>query len=425
MLSIGAGQFIRLGKSLILTRLLFPEAYGVMAIVWSLLFTLSMLSDAGLSAAAVRHKRGNDPQFLNTIWTMRAIRGFLLFLLTCLIAYPASIFYGNRDLLWLVPAAGLTVLIEGFGSTNLYTLQREMQYKRITTLELTSEIIGFFVTLIWAKISPGVEALMGGAIVVAICRMLGTHFILPGIKNKFEWDATAFQEIFQYGKWIFFSSIVFLIYTQGDRIILGRLFDPATLGVYSIAIMLSEAVSTVINKLNGTVLFPALSRVINSEQYRLREVYYKTRLGTDFLIVIPVCILMIIAGEVVSILYDSRYHDAGWMLQILCIRLLMVALLASSDMCLLALGHSKYSLIQNAARASWILIGIPIAWHFYDVIGVLWVVSLTELPVFFVLWYGMKKNNILSPKYEMRSIVSIVAGLILGIGILHLYQLLR
>lgn len=423
MIGIGSAQFIRLSKSLFLSRLLFPDAYGVMAIVWAVLYGLDMLSDVGISPGIIRSSRGDDPAFLNTAWTMKVIRGGALFLVSCLIAYPASLFYHLPILAFLIPVAGFTALIEGFGTTNIYTCQRNLRYERITLLEFLTDIVGVVVTLTWAYFHPTVWALVGGAIIGRIFHVAAGHAILPGIRNTFKWDKSAFKELLTFGKWIFFSSAVYLLYAQGDRILLGKYVPVSLLGIYSVAMILCEAVEGVVKKLNDSVVFPALSRVANTERHRLQEVFYKTRLGTDALMVTPIAILMVIGDDLVKILYDARYQSAGWILQILCVRLLMTALLVSSASCLVAIGHSRYFFAQNLCRAIWILIGIPSVWPLYGINGVVWVVALTEIPALIVLWQGRIKHGVFSKILELRSVLFILLGLIIGYGIRYVAHL--
>src|SRR5687768_7547642 len=68
------GQIIRLGGNLIMTRLLPPEMFGVMAIVLAVQITLAMLLDIGLRTALIQSPRGDDERLLNTAWTMQIIR---------------------------------------------------------------------------------------------------------------------------------------------------------------------------------------------------------------------------------------------------------------------------------------------------------------------------------------------------------------
>jgi len=113
----GGGQLIRLARSLILTRLLYPEAFGLMSLVAAIMYGLEMLSDTGVGPAITRDKRGEDPDFLNTGWTIQVIRGVLLWLISCLIALPVAHFYGLPELAQLIPAVGLTTVLGGFSST--------------------------------------------------------------------------------------------------------------------------------------------------------------------------------------------------------------------------------------------------------------------------------------------------------------------
>lgn len=421
LLSVGAGQLIRLAKSLILTRLLFPEAYGVMAIVWSTLFALGMLSDAGLAAAAIRHERAGETSFINTLWTVKVLRGFAIFAATCVISYPMAAIYRMPDLAWLIPIAGFTMVLNGFNSTNVYSQQRQMQYGRLTLLELGNEVVGLLVMMVWAFYRPGVGAMIGASVVSAVNYLIASHWLLPGIRNRLTWDRAAVHDIFHFGKWVFLSSAIFLVYMQGDRMLLGHYLDAKMLGVYSIAIMISEIVTGVIGKLNNTVLYPALSRVINQDRSALKGVFYKTRLGLDFAIVVPVGVLMVIGSGVMALMYDARYEAAGWMLQILCVRLAMVAMLSTSETCLFALGKPKFAVVQNACRAVWLLVGIPLAWPRFGTVGVVWVVATTEMPVWFVLWYGMAKEKLLSPLREAGSAAALLGGIATGTLIKQLF----
>lgn len=76
-----ASQVMRLGGNLIMARLLLPEMFGVMVIATTVSILLHLLSDVGLRQNIIQSHRGDDPDFLNTAWTVQIIRGFLLFAL--------------------------------------------------------------------------------------------------------------------------------------------------------------------------------------------------------------------------------------------------------------------------------------------------------------------------------------------------------
>ena len=86
----GSAQLIRLASNLILTRLLFPEAFGMMALTMVFLQGLQMFSDVGVAPAIQQSKRGDDADFLDTAWTIQVVRGLCLWLAACALAWPVS-----------------------------------------------------------------------------------------------------------------------------------------------------------------------------------------------------------------------------------------------------------------------------------------------------------------------------------------------
>ena len=80
-ISFGSENILRLVSNLVLTRILFPEAFGLMVLVQMVFAGASMLSDVGIKSAIVQDKRGDDPVFLNTAWAVQILRGLLIWLL--------------------------------------------------------------------------------------------------------------------------------------------------------------------------------------------------------------------------------------------------------------------------------------------------------------------------------------------------------
>ena len=419
-MGFGGVQLIRLIRSLVLTRMLFPEAFGLMAIVWVVMYALEMLSDVGLASALIRDRRGDDPIFLNTAWSMQVIRGALLCVLATALASPLARVYAEPQLVHLITVVGVTALIGGFNSTALYTLRRRMQFERLSIFEVSNEAVALIATVLWASVSPSVWALVGGALVSRTCFMLGSHAFLPGIRNRFHFETSSVQTLVGFGKWIYLSSALYFLSAQSDRLLMGLYLDVGLLGVYSIAVTLSESANNLVGRINSGVLLPAYGNVFRDDPSRLRPAYIRARFGIDAFLIAPIAAVMICGQRLVSVLYDARYEQAGWMFQILCVRLLMTASLGSSEACLVALGRPQYAFLQNVGRAAWILIGIPIGWHVWGVKGVVWAVALSELPALGVLWLGLRRHEVFSYLIELRSLSFAALGMLLGAVLLRI-----
>ncbi len=331
---------LRLGGNLILTRLLFPEAFGLMSLVQVFLMGLEMFSDIGIVPSIIQNKQGDDPEFLNTAWTIQVGRGFLLWIFSCLIALPAANFYKEPMLGQLLPISGTTALIAGFKSTKLATANRKLTLGKLTILELGTYALGLLATISWAWISPSVWALVGGGIVTVLVETILSHLLLEGAPNRFCWNQEAFRSLQQFGRWIFVSTALTFLAGQGDRLLLGRLMDVHFLGIYTIAITLARLVNQLIMKLGDKVLFPSYSEIFRERPEELRSVLRKTRLGLIGAAWSASLFLIVFGDKLIGLLYDDRYKAAGWMLQLLSIDTLVGILALTYDNVLLALGKS-------------------------------------------------------------------------------------
>lgn len=315
----GLSQGLRLGGNLILTRLLTPEAFGLMALVQTFLIGLQMFSDFGVFPSIVQSQRGDDPKFLNTAWTIQAIRGGMLWLGSCLIAVPIAQFYEEPLLVWLLPVSGLTALIGGLASTKLATANRNLALRQITLLDLGTNAIALTVMIIGAWFYRSIWVLVLGGILSNILKTIASHWLLPGIQNRVAWDRSAVQEIQQFGRWIFLSTIIGFFALQGDRLILGKLLDIRFLGIYSIALGLSSMVEQIVEQINNKVLFPSYSELIRARPQDLYENLRKARLILLTLSIGFATFFVFCGPSLIDLLYDDRYQEAGWILQILAI----------------------------------------------------------------------------------------------------------
>lgn len=157
--SIVASQVIRLGGNLIITRLLLPEMFGLMAIATTVSVLLLLLSDVGLRQNIIQSPRGDEPLFLNTIWSLQIIRGLGLFVVMQLVAlaswvsqhfamWPAHSTYAAPELPAVLAVTGFFAIIFAFQSTKIDVAIRTFQQKKVVLVELVSQIAGLVVMLV-------------------------------------------------------------------------------------------------------------------------------------------------------------------------------------------------------------------------------------------------------------------------------------
>ena len=159
LVGYGVSQALRLGGNLILTRLLFPEAFGMMAIITVACYGMTVLVDMGLGQSIVQNEHGNDPAFVNTAWTIQIILGFLIWAGLSALALPIASFYKVPELASMLPIVGIGSAIAGFNSTKLYTAQRNLEAKRVTLIDVGTYAFGLLCTVYLAWLLQSVSRL--------------------------------------------------------------------------------------------------------------------------------------------------------------------------------------------------------------------------------------------------------------------------
>jgi O-antigen/teichoic acid export membrane protein len=322
----------------------------------------------------------------------------------------------------LIPVGSISVLILGLRSTAYYTMRRRLQLKPLMIIELASQVGAVATMVPWAYYSPSVWALVGGTISSSLIAVIGSHLLKVGYRNRFQWDRESAKSMFHFGKWIAGSSVLTFASGQGDRLLLGHYLGAATLGVYSIAVFMSGALGEAITRITQGVFFPAYSRVRGDGKERLREVFYRTRLAVDGLVLPALGGLAALGPFVVHLLYDQRYTAAGWMLRILAVRVSFAVLSSPAQFCLIAIGETRYGFFLNLGRTLGLVVGVPLGYHLGGVPGLVWGVALSEVPGLLAVYGGFAAEGMISFKHELRVPVLYAAGLGLGFACVMLLQ---
>ncbi|HEY4186201.1 MAG TPA: oligosaccharide flippase family protein [Polyangia bacterium] len=410
----GTQQFLRMFSSVILTRLLFPAAFGLSMLVGTLTAGLVMLSDVAVQPCVVQSRRGDEVAFLNTAFTIQAIRGVGLAVVMALLAKPAAWFWREPQLEPLVYLSSVQLLIGGLHSTSIFTLRRRIALGWLNALELGQTILTMILTITLASRYRSAWVLVVGGGISSFVYVAATHLLPVPYRNRFHWDKEAALEIRKFGRWVMGSSAATYLSGQADRIFYGRFLGAAWLGVYGIAMNLSETVSSLILRLVNGVMFPALTHASRQPGIDISSYYYRLRLRLDLFSMGGTGLLGGMGGWVVHTVWDSRYADAAWILRIICVRSAITLLVSPTETCLFSLGHTRYGFFRSVARLSAAVICIPVGFHLGGVKGAIWGTVLAEVPTFLAVWPKSRELGILRLRRELLAVAIFCAAYALG-----------
>lgn len=309
-------QSLAFVRSIILARLLFPEVFGLMGIVSVVVNGFELFTQTGFGTAVI-HRQKKVKEATDSAWVLNILRGFVLAALAFVAAPYVARFYNRPLLETIIEIIAFTFIIKGFRNTNIILLQKELDFKRLTSFQIVTSLLKIITVVTLAYVYRNVWALVFGEIAFCVFHSILSHFIIR-IRPKLRFNKQLAKELFHYGKFVTGAGIVIFLAGQIDSALIGRVLGMEALGYYVLAYSLADLPAVYISRVISQVMFPAYSKLQN-DLPRLRETYLKV-LKMIAIISIPAAAGMaILAPEIVGVLYGEKWMPMVPALQVLCI----------------------------------------------------------------------------------------------------------
>src|ERR1700733_3664862 len=172
----GASTVLRFATNVVLARLLAPEIFGTMLIVYSLRTGIELISDIGIGQNLIQSKNAEDPDFYNTAWSLQLIRSIVFWLAFSAAAIPLASFYQAPVLLYVVPITAFNIILAGLTSVSKSLLQKRLQIAKLNMYDLIMAFIGSGGTVLFAYFDPTIWALVYGSLFSSAASMIGSYY---------------------------------------------------------------------------------------------------------------------------------------------------------------------------------------------------------------------------------------------------------
>jgi O-antigen/teichoic acid export membrane protein len=224
------------------------------------------------------------------------------------------------------------------------------------------------VTIACALWTHSVWSLLLGTVTATLARTALSHTLFDGPAYKPCWDRASLKDIVGFGKWIFLSSLIGFAAANGEKLILGGTLAAADFGVFSIASLLLAAIVGLVGNLNAHLVFPSLSEALRSGDAAAHQVYTRVQQIADAILGGIAGLTLVLGGWVVHLLYDARYAQAGWMLQLLALGLLAMRYQVLEQM-MFARNQPGWVTLSNSLRALALVVLVPLGYTMGGVQG--------------------------------------------------------
>ncbi len=305
----GVEHALRFARNMILTRILAPEALGLMAIISAVNAALESFAELGIREAVVQSPFGDQDTYLNSAWFLAFFRAIGLVAIGIVISPYVFDFYHIDYSPIILQISFLSILFDGLESAKAYLALKKMDYKKWVLIYQGGGICGTITTLLLVLFIQNVWALVIGFIVEAGMRCLISYILCPYVPRlKFNPVHTKALKDFSMG--MFGLPIFYFIFIQADIFVLGKLCSKTDLGLYSMASSLAQAPAFLISVFINPIMMPAFSE-ISRDQDRIFRVLFKVTKLLCYIGFPMVLFGSLYGGKILSIVYGHLYGTVG------------------------------------------------------------------------------------------------------------------
>lgn len=405
--AFGGGQSLRLLSNLILTRLLMPEAFGIMALAQIMISSIATFSDMGIRTSIVQNAKAENREFLDTAWTLIFIRSVVLFSLMVAASFPFAAYYETPEIRYLVPIICLSTLIDGISTTKLTLFRRHVKVKQLATIEFVAQFAGLIIMVpvawhfrtVWALTIP----ILVRSILLAII-----SYCLPGRNNRFRFHKKSALEIYHFGRWIFLSTALGFGETAADRLVFGKLVSLSMLGIYNISGVMAGLGGKIVGRITSSLIFPIMSRVYE-EKGNISKEFLRIRKTPVVFSAWSSSVMVSAGASLMHTLYDAEYEASGWMLQILATGTWFGTMKGINQVALIAIGDTRTTAFLNAVKLAALAAFIPIGWYSAGFPGAIAALSAAEAIRYLFSVRAISRNGIRSYPEDLRYTAQVLA----------------
>lgn len=312
------GRGITFIIGIVLARILSPAEYGLIGICLIFTTVLNSIVDSGFSTALIRKQDVTDKDY-NTMFVTNLIISITLYIILYLASPYISIFFARKELLSLVRVMGVILIINALSIIQVTVLTKKIDFKTNTKASLVSAILSGIVGISMAYFGFGVWALVIQQITKQLFCTIILWFSNKWIPN-FSFSKNSFKYMWGYGWKLLLSGLLNNIWNQLYQVVVGKFYNPSTLGQYvrssQYAGIFSENITSIVQR----VSFPVLSGLQNDRE-KMFLAYRKVIMTTMYVTSICMIWLGAISEPLIYCLIGPKWHEAAVFLPLICINM--------------------------------------------------------------------------------------------------------
>ncbi|MBC7518786.1 MAG: lipopolysaccharide biosynthesis protein [Microbacteriaceae bacterium] len=354
----GARIVLQLVSVIVLSRLLAPHDYGLLAMVVTVTGIGEIFRDFGLSSAAIQAKTLTAAQRSNLFWINTAI-GIVLASVVFLGAPLLAGFYGHPELTPIARALSCTFIFNGLATQFRVDLNRRLQFRKLVVADVMSPAVGLTAAIVaasqgwhyWALVAQQLAQAM--ALLVAL--IIGARW-LPGLPRR----GAQMAGLLKFGGNLVATQLIGYVSNNVDSLIIGIRFGATPLGIYNRSFSLLMTPLTQLRAPTTTVAIPVLAK-LHDNPVRFGQFVIRGQLALGYSLVAGLGLVVGAAEPLTNFLLGDKWSAVAPILRLLAVAGIFQTLSYVGYWVYLSRGLTgalfRYTLLASVIKVSCIAIG--------------------------------------------------------------------
>ncbi len=402
---------ITFASNIVLARLLSLEDFGCIAMLMIFISLANTFIDGGFGSALIQKKQPTQTDY-STIFYWNIALSVVLYIVLFLGAPLVARFYRLPLLTDVLRVQGIVLFFNALSIIQQNQLKKQLQFKKLSVVYIFSAIISLIIAIMLAYHGWGLWSLVVQQISISVLHSV-LFWIVGHWHPLFVFSWKSFKELFGFGGFMLLSTLFSTFSNEIQGLLVGRMFNPATLGLYNQAYRLEGSAATATSSIIDQVTYPVLAQLQDDKQ-TLQAALKRFIQIPAYICSLVMMILIVVAKPLIILLFSAKWIDCVPYFQILCSAGLAVCLQGSANNSIAAIGKSKvfftWTIIKRSVTIVLCAIGILVA----GMNGLLWSCVAGAWAVYFINGY-LVARHIGYPLY--KQMLDIIPSLVLAVAI--------
>ena len=313
-INIVGAQAFQLIVGIILARILLPEEFGLVGVLFFFIGLSTVFIDGGFGQGLIRKKDATAKDF-NTIFIFNLCISFTFYLILFFSAPLIAAFFKQPALIPLARVLFVSVIIFSFYFIQQVQLLKKLDYKAQAIINLLSIILSGIIAIFLAINNFGVWAIVYQQLAYHLIKAIAFPFFLKW-KPRFEFSFSTISELWKFSVNLLGQIVLNVVFNNIYTILIGRFFNFQQVGYYNQANRYSETVNTATQNILSTGTFPVFAQ-IHDDQPRLLRIYRKLTSSVSLITFPLVIMLILVARPLLITLITTKWIESIALFQLL------------------------------------------------------------------------------------------------------------